>query len=246
MASTNEPELARGSATERLSRVGEKLVQQIVEVGIKGAGPIAGAEEVAEQALAAAGGDREAAIERLIASHVRRAGATGFVTGLGGAVTLPVTVPVSLGGLYVIATRMSAAIAYLRGHDIDTDEVQSAVLVCLLGSAGATALSRAGVDIGTKTTAAAIKKVPGRVLIEINKKVGYRLVTKAGQKGVINLTKFIPVVGGAVGATTDAISCKAIAAYAKSTFEPTSVVVVNGEAEILDAEVVSVIYDDQT
>lgn len=35
--------------------------------------------------------------------------ASGFVTGLGGAVTLPITMLASIGGMYIISTRMSAA-----------------------------------------------------------------------------------------------------------------------------------------
>lgn len=220
-----------------LLQIGENLIKYLLDLGINGGGPISSAEEVAEEHLQAASGDREAAIERLVTTHLRMAGASGFVTGLGGITLLPLTVPASLGGLYLIATRMSAAIAHLRGYDISTDEVQSAILICQLGAGGATALKRTGVEIGKKSTAAALQKVPGRVLIEINKKVGYRLVTKAGQKGVINLTKMVPLVGGPIGATVDVVSCRAIAAYALSTFE-SNVTVVRVEAEILDGDVI--------
>jgi hypothetical protein len=34
------------------------------------------------------------------------------------------------------------------------------------------------------------------ILKKINQKVGFRLVTKFGEKGIINLSKLIPVVGG--------------------------------------------------
>lgn len=54
-----------------------------------------------------------------------------------------------------------------------------------------------------------LQQVPGKVLIEINKKVGFRLITKAGEKGAINLVKFIPLVGGVVGATIDSRFIKA-------------------------------------
>lgn len=214
-----------------LARTGERLVEQVIQFGISGGGPLTGAVDTAEEHLRAAGGDRDVAIERLIATHLRLAAASGFVTGLGGLALLPVMVPASLGGLYVIATRMSAGIAHLRGYDVSTEEVRSAILVCLLGAAGASTLKRAGVEIGTKSTMAALRRVPGRVLIEINKKVGYRLVTKAGERGVVNLTKLVPLVGGPIGATVDAVSCRAIAAYATSTFtaDPCDAVVIDAE-----------------
>jgi hypothetical protein len=226
---------------------GERLIRQILGVAIKGSGPLKPAAEVAEEHLISAGGDREQAIRRLIATHVRMAAVSGFVTGLGGVVTLPVTVPASIAGLYIVAARMSAAIAHLRGYDITTDEVQSAVAVSLLGSTGASTLKKAGIEIGQKSTAAALKKVPGRVLIEINKKIGFRLITKAGEKGVINLSKLVPLVGGPIGATVDGVSTKTIAGYATRTFPPliprtsspfqTPDVV---DAELVDEEVVEV------
>ncbi|MFN5980296.1 MAG: hypothetical protein ACK45W_13510, partial [Pseudanabaena sp.] len=59
--------------------------------------------------------------------------------------------------------------------------------------------------IGTKVCQNLIKRIPGRVLIEINKKIGFRLITKAGEKGVVNVMKMLPLVGGVVGGTFDGI-----------------------------------------
>lgn len=203
-----------------LSGLGERLVEQVVQFGIHGGGPLKGAVLVAEEHLIAAGGDREEAVRRLVATHVRLAAVSGFVTGLGGLVTLPVSIPAAMTGLYVIATRMSAGIAYLRGYDLETEEVRSAVLVSLLGSAGAATLNRAGIEIGRQTAAAVLARIPARVLVEINRKVGYRLVTKAGEKGIVNLTKLVPLVGGPIGATVDGVGCRTIATYAMRTFPP--------------------------
>lgn len=62
------------------------------------------------------------------------------------------------------------------------------------------------------------QELPGRILIEINKKVGHRLVTKFGQRGVIDLAKLVPAVGGLIDATADGVGCHVIAVYAKSAF----------------------------
>jgi hypothetical protein len=155
-----------------------------------------------------------------VATHVRLAAASGFVTGLGGIATLPVTVPASMAGLYVVATRMTAGVAHLRGYDVETDEVRSAVLVALLGSAGASALRDTGVEIGQRSTAVALQRLPEQALAELNRRVGYRLVARAGEKGVVNLAKLVPLVGGPLGAAVDGVSCKTIAGYAMRTFAP--------------------------
>ncbi len=199
------------------SEVAERFVKELLERGITGVGPFAGAEQIAEEHLRGAH-DVEQVIERLIRTHVRLAAAAGFATSLGGLVTLPVTVTAGVGGLYLIATRMCASIAYLRGYDVHSEEVRSAITVCMLGSAGAEVLKQAGIQIGTKSTTVALRRLPGKVLIEINKKVGYRLLTKFGQRGVINLTKLVPAVGGLIGATVDGVGCRGIAVYAKATF----------------------------
>ncbi len=39
------------------------------------------------------------------------------------------------------------------------------------------------------------------VIKRVNRAVGFRLLTKFGQTGVVNFGKAIPLVGGAVGAT---------------------------------------------
>lgn len=136
-------------------------------------------------------------------------------------ITLPVAIPADVTVLYAYSARCSAAIAHLRGYDVDSDEVRSAVLLSLLGSAGAAVLADAGIKIANKSAVAALRKVPGKVLIEINKKVGFRLLTKFGTKGVINLSRLVPVAGGGVGATINIATMRSVGRYAKSTFPAT-------------------------
>ena len=59
-----------------------------------------------------------------------------------------------------------------------------------------------------------------RVLIEINKKVGFRLLTKLGTRGSIDLVKGIPLVGGGVGAGVNVVAINRIAKYSKAIFVP--------------------------
>ena len=56
------------------------------------------------------------------------------------------------------------------------------------------------------------------VIDEINKKVGMRLITKAGEKGVMNLWKLIPLGGGVVGGAFDATWCRTTGKVAKRLF----------------------------
>jgi hypothetical protein len=193
------------------------LVKKIVTVGIDGAGPVSSAQKVAEEHRSHHP-DVEVAIRRLIATHTRLVAASGFATGFGGFATMPVSLPADLASFYVLSARCVGSIAHLRGYDLESEEVRSVVLLSLLGAGGTKVASEFGVKLGTKSATAAIGRIPGRVLIEINKQVGFRLITRACQKGVINLGKIVPVVGAGVGAGVNATGMRTIGVYAKKNF----------------------------
>ena len=201
----------------KIAELAEKLVSNILSVGVDGAGRFKGAREVAEEHRTHHV-DVEVAIAKVIATHARVVTATGFATGLGGMALMPVAIPTDVATFYAYAGRCAAAVAHLRGYDIDSDEVRSVVLLSLLGAGGVSAASKVGVELGNKTAMAALKKLPGKALIEINKKVGFRLITKTGTSGVVNLGKLVPFVGGGVGATVNAVGMRTVATYAKSNF----------------------------
>jgi len=200
-----------------LEEAGSALVTKVLDFGVDGIGPISGSREVAEQHLRHHS-DPDEAIKRLTRTHQRIVGASGFATGFGGLLTLPVTIPADVSVLYVQQARLAGAIAHVRGYDVESDEVRSVVLLTLVGSAGAGVAARFGVDLSNKVAMAAVKKMPGRVLIDINKAVGFRLVTKAGTKGLVNMTKIVPIAGGVAGAGINVVSTEAVATYAKSNF----------------------------
>lgn len=201
-----------------LQEMGAKVLDFILDRGINGFGPVKSATEIAEETLKNTAGDREKAIARLIAAHARVVGTTGFVTGLGGLPTLPVSIPADVTLFYTRAARMTAAIAHLRGYDVESEDVRSLVAVSLVGSAGAEALSKAGVEIGKRAAVAQLRRLPGSVLTKINRAVGFRLITKFGTKGSVNLVKWVPGVGGMVGGTVNVAGIYGIAKYAKLNF----------------------------
>ena len=198
----------------------EAIVKKVLSLGVDGIGPWSGARDIAEEHRSQYA-DPEVAIERLMRTHVRLVGATGFAMGLGGLWTLPVAVPADVTALYALSARCVAAVAHLRGYDIDSDEVRSVVLLTLLGSTGAGVAAEFGAKIGTKAATAALRKLPGEVLIAINKAVGFRLLTKFGQKGAVNLVKVVPLVGGGVGAAVNIAAMKTAGAYARKNFPKT-------------------------
>ena len=94
----------------------------------------------------------EEAVATLIARQSGKAGVAGFVTGCGGAIALPVALPANLLSSLYIQLRLVAAIAHLRGHDLESAEVRTLALACLTGSKAADTLKDAGIRLGTRLT----------------------------------------------------------------------------------------------
>ena len=158
------------------------------------------------------------AIDKFIKWQQAKCATSGFLTGLGGIITLPVAIPANISSVIYVQTRMVAAIAHMRGFDLKDDQVRTLVYVALTGQSAADILKQAGIKFGTKMSTVLIKKIPFEVIKQINKAVGFRLVTKFGQTGVINLGKGIPFVGGIIGGTVDAVGTSTIGKTAKRVF----------------------------
>jgi hypothetical protein len=196
-----------------------RLVNWLTDRAIAGVPPLSSAENLAQEYLIDISyPDDEARIESLINWETTKNFTSGFVTGLGGVLTLPVAVPAAFGASWVIQARMSAAVARVAGYDLNSDRVRTFVMVCLVGDAMKDILKNAGIKAGIGLTKSLLDKVPAKVLIEINKRVGFRLITKAGEKGAINLMKGVPVIGGVVGGGFDAAACRIVGKNAKRLF----------------------------
>jgi hypothetical protein len=147
-----------------------------------------------------------------------KAATSGFVTGLGGVITMPVGIPANLASVMYVQIRMIAAIAHMGGHDIKDDRVKSLVYLCLAGNGAKDILKDIGIIIGKKMTAQMIKNISGKTISTINQKVGFRLLTKFGEKGVLNLGKAVPLLGGIIGGASDGITTNIIGNIARNTF----------------------------
>ena len=161
----------------------------------------------------------EDCIKSLIRWETSKTGGTGFVTGLGGLVTLPATLAAGLGAAWIVQVRLVGSIAYLRGWDLDDDRVRTLCVAALAGDKVVTEVVKEfGGKLAIKSGEAALAKVSGKVLLDINRRVGYRLITKGGEKGLINMGKLVPVLGGVVGGAVDATATRAVAGVAKRAF----------------------------
>lgn len=158
------------------------------------------------------------AIDSLIRWQNTKAATSGFLTGLGGIIVLPVTLPANVASVMYVQVRMIAAIAHIKGYDLKDDQVKTFVFVCLTGKSASDIFKSTGIKVGNAFAKQGVVKIPGKVIVTINQKVGFRLLTKFGEKGAINLGKAIPIAGGVIGGAVDGIGTGIIGKTAKKVF----------------------------
>jgi uncharacterized protein (DUF697 family) len=196
-----------------------KVVKWILSTGVDGIGPLSSSEGLATEYRVDRSYQSTAdRVNAMIRWEAAKSFGTGFVTGLPGILALPVTIPSGLYASWMIQGRLAGAVASLYGYATEDDRVRTLILLTLMGDSGKEFLNDLGVQVGKRIAQKAIDHIPGRVLIDINTKVGFQLITKGGQRGLVNLTKAIPLIGGVVGGGIDAAACYAVGKTAKSIF----------------------------
>jgi hypothetical protein len=197
-----------------------KMMQVLDWAYDKAVNGVAGLDSASELAAdyMSQGGSRIEQANSLIRWQNTKAATSGFISGLGGVITMPVAIPANIASVMYVQIRMIAAIAYMGGHNLKNDRVKSLVYACLTGNAAKDILKDVGIVVGKKMTESAIKNISGKTITAINQKVGFRLLTKFGEKGVVNLGKAVPLIGGIIGGTIDSMATNTIGNIARDTF----------------------------
>jgi hypothetical protein len=197
------------------------LMEWLMDKSVNGTAPLSSAESLAQEYLIdtsyADDGER---IDALIQWETTKNFTAGFITGLGGILTMPVSVPADMLASWLIQARMSAAIARICGFDLSSDRVQTFILASLAGDAVKDVGKAAGIDLSQGVTKTMMKKVSAEVVEELHEQVGKRLMTAAAKKGATSLARGIPLLGGVVGGVFDATACNVVGRTAKTLFYP--------------------------
>ncbi len=160
----------------------------------------------------------EEACKAMMKMQIGKCTTSGILSGIGGIITLPITLPLNLSSVVYMQMRMIACIAYMAGYEVNSDQTQILVLSCLMGVPIAQFLKKTTVNVSTKTATKIIEKIPGAVLIKINQMIGHRFITKFGTTGTVNLGKSIPFLGSIAGGCVDYCGTKVIANRAYNMF----------------------------
>jgi hypothetical protein len=191
------------------------FVHQTVQRAIHGIGPLPPASAAAEKQLAEQDGDVERAINELIENHISLAAAQGFVTNIGGLVTMAATVPVNITGLALIQCRLAAGIAHLRGYDLSDGRVRNAILLSTLGEDSIKELVKKRKIPGTPMVIATAPAYDPGLDKLVAAEVTAALVNRVlGKRAASTVVRRIPVAGGVWGAGTDGYATWQVGKYA--------------------------------
>ena len=211
-----------GSAGRGLSpQLGAGFVREVLNRAIDGVGPLPGAAASADRRRTDNGGDADKAVHDLIEAHVRMAGVQGFLTNLGGLATMAFTVPANIAGLAVLQCHLVGGIAHLRGYDLADPRVRNAVLACLLGEDSVNRPVKNGVlpssPMGMATAPVHDPQLDDKTAAEVTTEL---LSKVTGRRVALSVGRRVPVLGGGVGAVTDAVSTYQVGRYADRELRP--------------------------
>lgn len=199
--------------------VGLAFLKWVTDAAVEDFGPLPSASKLASDCRKQFK-DPEEAIAHVTGWTVAMAGVSGFITGAPGLAALPITVPAEIGVGYLLGGRLAAVIAHLRGWDLESQAVRTAIGMCLLGDVALEATKQVGIGMGMNVSKTLISQISKNTINEINQLVGFRLLSKAGTQGALCLTKLVPIVGGVVGATFESTFVHGCGEAAKKLFVP--------------------------
>ncbi|MEO9322425.1 hypothetical protein ABFT23_02990 [Nocardioides sp. C4-1] len=200
------------------------FVREALRRAIDGVGPLAPVRESAARQLADHADARDPvqqAVRETVDAHIRFAGASGFATNLGGLVTMALTVPANLSGIAVVQCRMVAAVAHLRGYDLDDPRVHNAILVTTLGEES---VHRLVTDLVLPAPPMALATAPvhDRALDDVvSREVARGMVARVtGRRLAATVGRRVPGLGGVVGMGADGWATYKVGSYAERELRP--------------------------
>ena len=191
---------------------------RLLDLAIEGRGKLTGARAAASGLLRQRR-DPEEASRWLANQHIAMASGQGFATNWGGFLVSLVTIPANMAAAAFVQARAVAAIAHLRGYELNDPRVRTAILMVMLGPRGSAALIASG-DL--PSSAAAVATAPAfdpRLDARVSRALfEHSMNHVSGKRLGVFLAKRIPLVGGGVGAVVDGWSTHSIIQHAQEQF----------------------------
>lgn len=150
------------------------------------------------------------ALDKLIKQESKKAALGAVFTGLGGVISLPITIPANLISTLFIQMRLVTAIAILQGYDVKEEKIKVLVYISLCVMPGKQKMWKTFVNLIHKSNQEVIKKISlniNNILISImNLKHGTKII------------RLFPFIGSVTGGVVDGLMTYQIGQFAKRQF----------------------------
>lgn len=164
--------------------------------------------------------DNETLVKKIISRRSLKAGGIGALSGVGGIITMPVSMPTDLCQTFRVQALMVLAIAYIYGWNIHNEDSATDILLVMGGSTGINILKNSGIKIGQEFAKKGVKQyITREVMKKINRILSRKIITKAGEKSLTSFTKMIPLVGAPIGGTINYIGTRGIGKTAHAFYK---------------------------
>lgn len=203
MGSDRKPELVQWveQSLDRLIELGAVPSGSVLEEADKRGLLILGRDDA--ERLRSLWGNELQALDRMARSYIRTytglGGAQGFLTGLGGVITLPVTVPTDVAAFLMWVVRVNSAVMQTYGFESETEEGRAMLRLGLAAGLGVNKLSILGTTALVDALARQVMSsaysdaVTQATIRAIAKRVGLTLYRR-------HWGKVVPVIGGGINA----------------------------------------------
>jgi hypothetical protein len=182
----------------------------LYDQAIKGNNYFDSSQSLADSYLALSSSATDAA-SSLINWESAKSASCGVVTTLGGVITLPVTLPISVTSNLFIQIRMIAAVAIIGGHSAHDVRIRNLAYLCIGGSFAKDLLKSLYTHFfGQVINEFAIKQVQQQVLSH--------LMTNTTTKQAAGASRLLPFIGGLLNGALDGITTYAAGRLACEIF----------------------------
>ncbi|MHA6632366.1 hypothetical protein ACX3OY_01030 [Citrobacter farmeri] len=205
-----DDERADDLPSSRHPRSFQSIIGWLYDKAISGIAGIESAEMLAAHYLEDAKGDAQLAARNMIHWESIKAGSSGFLSGIGGVVALPVTLPLNVTSVLFLQTRLVAAIACLGQHRLSDERIRALAGLCLCGNAAKALLQELTLQAANRWTTTIMQQVAEKTLA--------LMATRAGLVSVESTIRLVPLAGGVVSGAMDIAATRTIGRIARTTF----------------------------
>ncbi|MEA5573801.1 hypothetical protein [Calothrix sp. UHCC 0171] len=150
-------------------------------------------------------GDRDRMTDHAIYESTLWSVGNGIGNGLIGLAGIPSDVAITL----YSQVKLASTLLTIYGIDVTNNYAKPLVLAAAAGVTISEFANKLGTQAAQKAIQRALMAIPGKTFAEINKVLGIKLISKAGERTLLNVATVVPVIGSGVSGTINGVMMNA-------------------------------------